>query len=116
MPKKEKSDAWLYEQLIVKNDGRQKLLKCQEERIIAIRKEGVPYRGISDVFFMGNISVCRVYHVVNPDKYKQNNILSSAIQAKKKYKTDEQIREDNKNSKAKRKVQQDIEQGRLKLI
>lgn len=92
--KKEKPDLWLYNH-VMQNDGRKKLLKCQEERIVWLREMGYAYEAIK-CFFLDNISKTRIYYIIHPDKYRSNNNFSNILQAKRKYRSKEERAKANK--------------------
>lgn len=109
--KKEEANLWLYNH-VMQNDGRKKLLKCQEERIQELHKAGYAYDAIR-VFFLGRISKSRIYYVIHPDKYKSNTNFSNILQAKRKYRTKEKRAETNKKYRDKKKRGSELLEGKL---
>lgn len=105
------NSMWLYDHLM-KNDGRVKLLKCQEERIIYLRTIGNSYKAIR-AYFLDNISESRIYYIVNPASYEVNNRLSSITQTKRKYLGSEDKKKVNKKHWAKKRKGSDLLEGKL---
>lgn len=104
-------DQWLYDHLM-KNDGRVKLLKCQEERIIYLRTIGCSYKAIR-AHFLDNISESRIYYIVNPASYEVNKRLSSVTQSKRKYLGSEDKKKVNKKHWAKKRKGSGLLEGTL---